>query len=202
MTTRSMPGPGDEALVAVLQAGDELAFESWVRTEGPRLHRAARRFLRNDEDARDVVQEAFLSAFRAIKRFEGGSRLSTWLYRIMVNAALMKLRTQRRRPETSMEELLPRFLADGHQADPAVSWAERSDDALARKELCGFVRQCIDRLPDSYRTVLLLRDIEEVDTKEAAQALGVSENALKIRLHRARQALRGLLDQRLRGVSA
>jgi RNA polymerase sigma-70 factor (ECF subfamily) len=189
----------EEKLVARLQAGEDPAYEELVRTHGARLLAVARRFLRSEEDARDAVQEAFISAFRAIGRFEGGSRLSTWLHRIVVNAALMKLRSQKRKPETSIEELLPRFLDDGHFADAPGPWQEPADQALEREETRATVRAAIDELPENYRTVLLLRDIEDLDTAEAAEALGITPNAAKIRLHRARQALRELLDPHMRG---
>lgn len=160
----------------------------------------ARRLVRDEEDARDVVQEACLSAFRSLGRFEGGCQLATWLHRIVVNCCLMRLRTRRRHPEEPIEELLPKFQADGHQMDhPSKDWNEPVDVLLQRREVCALVQQSIDRLPETYRTALVLRDIEELSTEEAAGLLGITENALKIRLHRARQALRTLLDPHLRG---
>jgi RNA polymerase sigma-70 factor (ECF subfamily) len=146
-----------------------------------------------EEDAREVVQETFVSAFRALDRFKGDARLSTWLHRITVNTALMKLRTRRRKPEEPIEPLLPAFLEDGHHRERFQSWTEPADAALVREDQRRRVRQSIDQLPESYRTVLLLRDIEEMDTGEVAAAMGISPNAVKIRLHRARQALRTLL---------
>ena len=196
------PGREDEALLAELRAGKDEAFARLLREHGGRLLAVSRRLLRNEEDARDAVQEALISAFRSIDRFEGGSRLGTWLHRIAVNCCLMKLRSRQRRPEDSIEDLLPKFIEDGHQVEPSVDWAEPADALLQRREICALVRQCIDRLPESYRTVLLLRDIEELSTEEAARLVGVTENALKIRLHRARQALRTLLDPQLRGAAA
>ena len=193
------PGVEDErALVARLRAGEDAAYEELVRAYGARLLAVSRRFLRVEEDARDAVQEAFISAFRAIDRFEGGSRISTWLHRIVVNASLMKLRSRQRKPETSIEELLPRFLEDGHFADPPSEWQQTAEQALQRRQTREQVREAIDRLPDNYRTVLLLRDIEGLDTAETAEVLEVSANAVKIRLHRARQALRKLIDQHMR----
>jgi RNA polymerase sigma-70 factor (ECF subfamily) len=196
-------GPLDQgsegALVSLLRSGDEAAFERLVRDHGGRLLSVARRFLRDEEEARDAVQDCFLSAYRALDRFDQGSRLSTWLHRIVINACLMRLRTRRRKPETPIEELLPRFQADGHQVNhPTPEWEGTAETLLARKETRSIVREAIDRLPDSYRAVLLLRDIEELSTEEAARSLGVSENAVKIRLHRARQALRGLLEPAFR----
>ncbi len=184
-------------LIARLRAGEEQAYETLVRAHSPRMLAVARRFLGDGDDAHDAVQEAFISAFRAMERFEGSARLSTWLHRIVVNAALMKLRSRRRKPEQSIDELLPTFLSDGHQAEPAVPW--KPIDALVRREARDLVRHSIDQLPESYRTVILMRDIEELDTAETAEELGVSPGVVKTRLHRARQALRKLLDPQLRG---
>jgi RNA polymerase sigma-70 factor (ECF subfamily) len=194
----------EASLLRRLRAGDADAFEAMVRTHGPRLLAVARRILGAEADARDALQDGFVSAFRSIGSFEGGSKVSTWLHRIVVNAALMKLRGRRRRPEASIDELLPRFVRDGeeeHHAEPVAEWAEPFEVAVERREVRGCVRACIDRLPETYRTVLVLRDIEELDTEETARLLGVSPNAVKSRLHRARQALRTLLDPHLRGAA-
>ena len=176
-------------LVRRLKAGDEDAYATLVRTMGARMLGVARRFLQDEELARDAVQDAFLSAFRSIQTFDAQSQLSTWLHRIVVNASLMKLRTRRRKPEQSIEPLLPAFDEVGHHASPVVPWTESAEHALVRAETRARVRRAIDELPETYRTVLLLRDIEELSTREAAEALGIGENALKLRLHRARQAL-------------
>jgi len=184
----------DEAtLVAQLRAGDESAFEQVVRAYGGRLLAVARRIVGTEEDARDVVQDAFLNAFRSLDRFEGNAKLSTWLHRIVVNAALMKLRTRKRKPEQSIETLLPAFMDDGHHEERFKSLEEPVDKLMERAENREIVRKQIDALPESYRTVLVLRDIEGLDTEETANVLGLSVNATKIRLHRARQALRTLL---------
>jgi RNA polymerase sigma-70 factor, ECF subfamily len=196
----STPFSGENSLVARLRAGDEAAFETLVREHGGRLLATARRFLRSEEDARDAVQEAFLSAFRALPGFAENSSLSTWLHRIVINASLMKLRSRKRKAEESIENLLPRFVSDGHQAEPSSAWEGSAETLLARSETRSLVRRSIDRLPETHRAVLLLRDIEELSTEECARLLGVTENAVKIRLHRARQALRGLLDPHFRRV--
>jgi RNA polymerase sigma-70 factor (ECF subfamily) len=186
----------ETALVEALRAGDPTAFETMVRLYAGRMLAVARRLVGNDEEARDVVQDALLSAFRAIGRFEGQSRVSTWLHRITVNTALMKLRTRRRKPEESIEPLLPSFQDDGHHAIRFSEW-EGADLVLERAEVRQAVRQAIEELPDAYRTVLMLRDIEELSTEETAEALQITPNTVKTRLHRARQALRTVLDQRL-----
>ena len=193
----SSPAPAagsfETDLVARLKAGDEAACETLVREHGGRLLAVARRYMRSDEDARDAVQEAFIAAFRSINRFEGGSAISTWLHRIAVNCCLMKLRSGRRRPETSLEELLPTFDETGHRVLREESWPESVEAALERRQTRDRVREAIGRLPGKYRTVILLRDIEELSTEEAARALGTTVTAVKVRLHRARQALRELL---------
>jgi RNA polymerase sigma-70 factor (ECF subfamily) len=190
--------PDTEAqLVDRLRRQEDSACEELVRAHGGRLLAVARRMLRNEDDARDCVQEGFISAFRAIQRFNGDCRLSTWLHRIVVNAALMKIRTRSRRPEESIEDMLPRFIEDGHHAEPTSEWGSASR-LLEQRETRECVRAAIDRLPESYRTVLLLRDIEELDTAEAAQLLDLTPNTVKIRLHRARQALAKLLEPSFR----
>jgi RNA polymerase sigma-70 factor (ECF subfamily) len=191
----------EASLVAQLREGDPVAFETLVRTYMPMMLRVARRFLKSEDDARDAVQDAFVNAFRSIGKFESNAQLSTWLHRIVVNASLMRLRTRRRHPEEDIEDYLPRFGEDGHLVQPAESWTETAETIVQRTELAGIVRDAIDRLPDNYREVLLLRDIEELSTEEAAQALGVTPNAVKVRLHRARQALRTLLDPYMRPVT-
>ena len=190
--------PGERALVERLRAGDDAAFEELVRTYGPRLLGLARRLVGNDDDARDVLQESFTSAFKGLSRFAGDAKLGTWLHRIVVNRALMTLRTRRRHPEHPMDDLLPAFERNGHHASHYGAWAD-PERALARREARDLVRAHIDRLPDNYRAVLVLRDLEELGTAETAEALGITQNAVKIRLHRARQALRSLLDAQFRG---
>jgi RNA polymerase sigma-70 factor (ECF subfamily) len=157
----------------------------------------ARRLLSSEEDARDAVQEAFLNAYRNLDRFEGQALLSTWLHRIIVNVSLMKLRSRKRKPEESLDHLLPAFRADGHFAERFESGSEPADQRLAREQEQAVVRAAIDELPDHYRTILLLRDIEGISTQEVADELGITPNAVKLRLHRARQALRTLLAPKL-----
>jgi RNA polymerase sigma-70 factor (ECF subfamily) len=186
----------DAMLLAQLRAGDEAAFGALVRRESGKLLAVARRILRSEEEAQDAVQDALLSAFQNLDRFEGNARLSTWLHRITVNAALMRLRSKKRRREDAIDELLPGFAEDGHHLVP-VQDLRGAEDELASAQVAAIVRAAIDELPESYRVVLVLRDIEGMDTSEAAAALGIGPDAAKMRLHRARQALRTLLEQRL-----
>jgi RNA polymerase sigma-70 factor (ECF subfamily) len=193
-TPRETNAPDDPGLVEALRAGDRNAFEAILRAHGPALLRVARRLLRNEDDAREAFQDACVSAFRSCGRFEGSSRVSTWLHRIVVNASLMRLRTQRRKSEVPIDDYLPTFLPDGHHEAKFVDWSNAAHAMVEQHETCSVVRGCIDRLPDAYRTVLLLRDIEGIPVSEVAAALKISPNAVNIRTHRARQALRRLLD--------
>jgi RNA polymerase sigma-70 factor (ECF subfamily) len=186
-------------LVARVRAGDPLAFEQVVRQYGGRLLAVARRILRCEEDCADAVQDAFLSAFKSAHEFAGTSALGTWLHRIAVNACLMHLR--RRKDETSIEPLLPTFTADGHHARHVRAWEDCGFETAVRAETGCVVRDAIDRLPSSYRTVLVLRDIEELDTEETARLLNCTRGNVKTRLHRARQALKILLDNTFDNVS-
>ena len=189
----------DAGLVTRLRAGERSAYETLVRRFGGLMLAVARRLLRNEDDARDAVQEAFLAAFRSIDRFEGHAQLGTWLHRIVVNAALMKIRAQRRVPSVagSIEEMLPAFEADGHRLNPRPAWDAAADALIEQRETREMIRRKVDTLPEPYRTVLLLRDIEEIDTDQTASLLEISRSAVKTRLHRARMALRKLLEEEL-----
>jgi RNA polymerase sigma-70 factor (ECF subfamily) len=192
----------EHSLVEQMRSGDEAAYSTVVRRYWPQLIAVARRYLASEQDAQDAVQDGLLSAFRALDQFQQRSRLGTWLHRIVVNAALMKLRSQRRRPERSIDDLLPTFMDDGHMTQPATQWQVAMDTAANEREIQEVVQKCIDQLPESYRMVLLLRDIEERNTEEAAKLLGISRSAVKTRLHRARQALRTLLDPYMTGTAS
>jgi RNA polymerase sigma-70 factor, ECF subfamily len=198
-TSTIQPGPTraedtqESVLLAGLRAGDEHAFETLVRTYGGRMLAVARRIVRDEDDARDIVQSAYLSAFRSVGQFEGHCLISTWLHRIVVNTALMQLRSRRRRPETSIDDLLPAFLDDGHHVEQFSDWSTPADELIERDQTRVMVRACIDRLPDNYREVLILRDVEELSTDEVSRLLAMTPTAVKVRLHRARQALSTLL---------
>ncbi len=186
--------PEDAALLLALRANDPLAFETLVRRHGPRMRAAIERIRGCTADVDDTLQEAFVSVFRAVGRFEGRSKLSTWLHRIAVNAALMRLRARRNDPVTDIDELLPSFSPYGAFRQPVGGWAEAPEESLSRDELRAAVRAAIDRLPDNYRIPLVLRDLEELEHAEIAETLGCTVNAAKIRVHRARQALKALLE--------
>lgn len=145
-----------------------------------RMRAVAQRVCRDPDDADDAVQDACVAALRARSGFEARSQASTWVHRIVVNAALMRLRTRRRRAEEPLEGLA--------EVDTGIE--PSAEERVGGGELRTRVRDCIEHLPEPHRTVLVLRDLEEHDTAETAARLGVTVNAVKIRLHRARQALR------------
>ncbi len=178
---------------AVLR-GDHAAFEALVHQESPRLFRVIQRIVRDEEESRSILQETFLQAYRRRETFRGEAKLTTWLYGIGINLARMSLRKRRRMEpleEQEIDRLQPSFF-DGAFAAPPHEW---SPERLAvQSDHQRIVREAIERLPESYRLVIMLRDIEELSTEEAAEILKVTPGALRVRLHRARQALRALLD--------
>ena len=188
--------PWDESRVLDgLRRGDELAFTQVYQRYGGRMLATARRLLRNDEDALDAVQEAMISAFRGIATFGGEAQIGTWLHRIVVNAALMRLRTRKRKPETPIEDLLPTYKPDGHRllSAPGEPYPDR---ALEQAQLLALLRSCVNEIPEMYRQAYVLRDMEDMSNDEVAMALGITPNAAKIRVHRARQALMTLVRRR------
>ena len=192
-------GWDESGILEGLRQGDNDAFEQVFRRYGARMVATAKRLLGNEEDARDAVQEAMLSAFKAVRRFQGESQIGTWLHRIVVNAALMRLRTRKRKPEASIEDLLPTYQSDGHRL--MVQNDLFPDEALERAQLLTLLRECAAELPEGYRQVYMLRDVEELSSEEVALAMGLTPNAVKIRLHRARQALMTLVRARYaRGI--
>jgi len=175
-------------LVAALKAGDQSAYAELVERHSPTIYNLALRMMNDREEAEEVLQETFLSAFRAVGRFEGRSQLSTWLYRIAYNAALMRLR-KRPLPTTSIDE--PIQNDEGDQIPrQLVDWTGRPDEILLTGELRSMLDSAAAALPETLRSVFTLRDIEGLSTAEAAEVLGLTETNVKVRLHRARLALR------------
>jgi RNA polymerase sigma-70 factor, ECF subfamily len=198
-SSKATPPSTDAILLAGLRSGNQQAFEEMVRRFGGRLLATARQYLRSEADACDVLQDALLCAFKSIDTFKGDSQLSTWLHRILVNSALMHLRAKRRCAEADggeIDGLLPRFDTAGNWIDEG-SHSAPAQVLFEASETRAMVRRCIDLLPDNYRIVLILRDIEELATEEVASLLDVTPSNVKVRLHRARQALKALLEREL-----
>ena len=194
-----MPAPAaeasDEDLAAQAAAGDEPAFEALVRRYQHRAYRLAARLLGGEAEVPDTLQEAFLGVYRSLRSFRGEARFSTWFFRVVTNAALMRRRAWRRRPTQSLEAFLPSFDAEGtHAAEPAaLEAAAHVEERLDREALARHARAGIERLPDLYREAFVLRDLEEMTTVEVAELLGVGADVVRQRVHRARLMLRGYL---------
>lgn len=197
----TMRTEADATLIERLRAGDTTALEELMGLFAPRVYRLARGITRSEADAEEVVQDVFLSLFRKIDAFEGRSALGTWIYRVTVNAALIKRRGKRAEFEVLLEDHLPRFHEDGHrEGDRAwllADWSDTPEAALLVEETRALVRRLIAGLPDRYRVVVLLRDLEGLSNEDAAEILGESVASVKSRLHRARMALREQLTRAL-----
>lgn len=186
--------PSDQDLVERLTVGEEAAFEALLARYHAKVYRLAVSVTKNAGDAEEVMQDVFLTVYRKIASFDGRSAFGTWLYRIAVNAALMKLRG--RGPiQESLEAYLPQFTKDERHTRMVVDWTEGPEDRLFRKERERIVREAIETLPPDYKVVLVLRDLEGLSNGEVAEIMDISVLAVKARLHRARLVLRGKLER-------
>lgn len=180
----------DRHLVEGLQRRDPSAAERLVEQYAGWIHRVVHRLLKDIRDVEEVTQDVLLTATRKIERFDGRAALSSWLYRIAVNRACDRLRQRRARPEIPLEPLLPVFDADGRHAEPVEDWSRPDGDPVVAAEVRLALERSIRRLPDEYRAVIILRDVERRPNEEVAATLGLSVPAVKSRVHRARLVLR------------
>ncbi len=183
--------PGDAEIVARVRAGDAALFEVLMRRYNVRLYRAVRSVLRDEAEVEDVMQQAYLRAYAALGEFEGLSSFSTWLLRIGFNEALQRLRGRRRVSPVELEE----------GTEGSMDGQPSPEERAASRQALGLLEGAIDRLPPIHRTVIMLRDVEDLSTEETATVLQVSEDVVKVRLHRARAALREAMEEQL-GSSA
>jgi RNA polymerase sigma factor (sigma-70 family) len=191
----------DRTLLARAAGGDAEALEALMGRYASRIYRLAYGITRSTADAEEVVQDVFLQVVQKGIGFEGRAALGSWIYRITTNVSLNKRRGKRRELETSLDELLPRYRADGHREGDrsflVSDWSGTPERELLAGESRRILEEAIDRLPDHYRAVLVLKDVEELSNDEVAQIVGDTVAAVKTRLHRARMALREHLTQRL-----
>ena len=192
--------PGDRELVERAQKGDGAAFAQLVERHQRQLYRLALRMTGSEADAQEVLQEAFLNAYQKLPLFRGEAQFSSWLYRIAANSALMRLRRKRRAPDTLSDQPLelsgPRFSAEGYLEPTSSSdWSQRADDRMMSGELGEAINKAVAELPDDYRTVFLLKDVDGLSNEDIADALNLTVPAVKSRLHRARLALREKLGE-------
>ena len=182
----------EQALVARIKAGDKAACNECIEIHSPMVYRQALRLMKNEPEAEDVMQEAFLNAFKGISSFKGESGLSTWLYRITYNTAMMRLR--RPNPITvSVEETLS---MDSQSMTPRqlFDWCCLPEEDFENNEVRQQLSAAIQELPESLKSVFVLRELDELSTGETAEILDLTEGAVKVRLHRARQWLRERLS--------
>jgi RNA polymerase sigma-70 factor (ECF subfamily) len=181
-------------LIGRLRAGDQTALETLMEQYGSKIYRLAYGITRNAGDTEEVVQDVFLKLFQKIDGFGERAALGTWLYRVATNTALMKRRGLRGDREVSLEVQLPKFLDNGRRAADQTllmaDWSQNPEATLLSRETQAIVNQAIDALPEPYRAVLLLRDIEGLSNDEVAEILGESVAAVKSRVHRGRMAFR------------
>lgn len=182
---RAADSESDPALVERARAGDRAAFEALVRRYADRLYAVVLRFLADSDEAQEATQEAFLRAWRSIGRFEGRSQFFTWLYRIGINEA--KRRAERRAPAT--------VSLDDEPIPEAPDWTEAPETRLGQRDLRRVLEEAIRALPVAYRAPIILRDVEGLTTREAAEIMDLGEAAFKSRLHRARLAVRRAVDE-------
>ena len=162
------------------------------------------RILGNEAESQDALQDALLAMYRQLDTFAGNSKFSTWGYRVCANQALMHRRKRLRRREDAIEDLMPRYLDDGHHIeDGSLEWSQEADalDTVARHELKVRIQSGLERLSDDQRAVFVLRDLEGWDTDEIAERLGITRDLVRQRLHRARLALRALLTDFMGGLA-
>jgi RNA polymerase sigma-70 factor (ECF subfamily) len=187
VASRPAQETSDEALVGRAKSGDQDAFVAMMRRYNQRLYRLARSVLGDDAEAEDVVQQAYLSAFVHMDQFAGAAKFSTWLTKIALHEALARKR-RRNRFEMFQGEPSVREASEARVATP--------EDEAARAQLRAQIEQAIDALPDTYRSVVVMRDVEGLSTLDTAACLELSEEAVRVRLHRARAWLREALYAR------
>lgn len=181
--------PTDEEVVARVLAGEAELFELLMRRHNQRVYRAVRSVLREEAEVEDVMQQAYLKAWANLRQFTGSSRVSTWLVRIALNEALMRTRKAAR---LQLVQDVPENM-ESHVNPPATS----PEDRAQSRELSALLESAVDELPELYRTVFMLRNIENLSSAEAAEVLDVSEDVVKTRLHRAKRLIRDALFERL-----
>ncbi len=185
----------DERIVEEVRKGDAGRFEVLMRRHNQRLFRAARAILRDDAEAEDAVQQAYVAAYVKIDQFRGESRFSTWLTRIAVHEALRRVRKQGRLRDLALVE-------DAEAGSLALPPERSPEDRAAQTELRALLEEAIDTLPEAYRVVFVMRDVEELSTRETADCLELTEEAVRVRLHRARRSLREWLYERTDTLTA
>ena len=180
----------EEQLVKDLQAGKVSSFEQLANLYQKNIYTLSFNLTRNATDSQDVTQEVLLTLFKKGHTFQGKSAFSSWVYRITLNASYMKLRTRKKEPNLSIEDLLPSLNGAGFQQEKLQDWSENTEAAFFDKETRRVIQKAVDLLPDKEKVVFLLRDVEGLTTEKVSEILEITVPAIKSRLHRARLFLR------------
>jgi len=194
--TTAPAGFDESVLVAQAKAGDQNAFAELVNRYERKIYRLAKNITRNDEDAEDVLQDAFLKAYTHLDNFKGDSKFYTWIVRIAVNEALMRLRKRKTDRTVPLDE--PVELGEETVQREIAVWEDNPEQQYSQEEWRRILDEAVDELKPDFRTVFVLRDIEELSTEETAETLGISVPAVKSRLLRARLALREKLTRQFK----
>jgi RNA polymerase sigma-70 factor (ECF subfamily) len=185
----------DRELLGRAQAGDMSAFEALVGRHEEKVYGLALRMTRSEADAAEIAQDTFLSAYQHLSEFRGEAAFGSWVHRIAANNALMRLRRQKVVDIVSDDLAGPEFTERGSLAEaPEPDWSKRADDKIIEDELGRAIQAATDALPEGYREVFLLKDVEGLSYDEISEMVGISIPAVKSRLHRARLALREAID--------
>ena len=184
----------EEALVLDFQNGNLKAYDKIVEIYQKKIYGLSFNLTRNQMDAQDVTQEVLLTLFRKIKLFQGKSAFSSWVYRITVNASYMRLRSKKKEPNVSIDELMPSFNSSGFQQEKIQDWSEDTQSLIFTNETRDEINKAVDLLPEKEKVVFLLRDVEGLSTEKTGEVLDLTVPAVKSRLHRARLFLRKKLS--------
>ena len=184
----------ENELVRTLQEGNLDAFDKLAELYQKKIYGLSFNLTRNAMDAQDITQEVLLTLFKKINTFQGRSAFSSWVYRITLNAAYMKLRSKKKEPNVSLDDLLPSYNSSGFQKDKIQDWSENTDSLLFSNETREIIQKAVDQLPEKEKVVFILRDVDGLSTEKVSEILDLTIPAVKSRLHRARLFLRKKLS--------
>ena len=188
----------DEALLESLRKGTPGAVDELLRQYQGKIFNLAMSILKNESDAEEAAQDVFMTVIRKVETFQGNSAFYSWIYRICVNACLMRLRGKKRSETVSIEEFMPVFTDEGMHTSPMDDWSKEVERDALNEELGRMIRKYTEELSEKYRVVFVLSDVEGLSNEETAKILGLTVPAVKSRLHRARLYLREQLSRYLR----
>lgn len=184
----------EEALVREFKEGNLEAYDKIVQLYQKKIYGLSFNLTRNAMDAQDVTQEVLLTIYKKVHTFQGKSAFSSWVYRVTLNATYMKLRSKKKEPNVSLDDLMPSFNGTGYHQDRIRDWSENAESLLFSNETKEIIQKAVDLLPEKEKVVFVLRDVEDLSTEKVSEILDLTIPAVKSRLHRARLFLRKKLS--------